>query len=237
MQWFKVAAFAVFVGIAAPAVAQEARGGTVLNVNAQGISEARPDLATITVGVVTQGRTAQAALEENTQRMTRLLETLRREGLAERDIQTDSVNVGQQRRQRIVAGYQATNSVRVRVRAIETTGRVLEAIVATGGNRVQRIVLSHQDPLAQLDIARRNAVAEARRRAELYASALGSRVVRVLEVSEPGAVRVDAEQLELTATLTTDSLLDELPQIIPDVPIVPGEITTRVSVSVSFELR
>jgi uncharacterized protein YggE len=123
------------------------------------------------------------------------------------------------------------------VRAIETTGRVLEAIVATGGNRVQRIVLSHQDPLAQLDIARRNAVAEARRRAELYASALGSRVVRVIEVSEPGAVRVGAEQLELTATLTTDDLLNDLPQIIPEVPIVPGEVTTRVSVSVSFELR
>ena len=42
---------------------------------------------------------------------------------------------------------------RVRVRAIETTGRVLEAIVAVGGNRVERIVLSHQDPLAQLDLA------------------------------------------------------------------------------------
>jgi len=236
MQILKVAAFAVFAAFASPVLAQEARG-TVLNVNAEGISEARPDLATISVGVITQGRTAQAALEENSQRMTRLLETLRREGLAERDIQTDSVNVGQQRRQRVITNYQATNSVRVRVRAIETTGRVLEAIVATGGNRVQRIVLSHQDPLAQLDIARRNAVAEARRRAELYASALGSRVVRVIEVSEPGAARVGAEQLELTATLTTDSLLDELPQIIPAVPIVPGEVTTRVSVSVSFELR
>jgi uncharacterized protein YggE len=237
MKWLKVAAFAMFLGFTAPAMAQEARGGTVLNVSAEGISEARPDLATITVGVVTQGRTAQAALEENTQRMTRLLETLRREGLAERDIQTDSVSVGQQRRQRLIANYQATNSVRIRVRAIETTGRVLEAIVATGGNRVQRIVLSHQDPLAQLDIARRNAVAEARRRAELYASALGSRVVRTIEVSEPGAVRVGAEQLELTATLTTDELLNDLPQIIPEVPIVPGEVTTRVSVSVSFELR
>jgi uncharacterized protein YggE len=237
MQWFKVAAFAVFIAIAAPAAAQEGRGGTVLNVNAEGTSEARPDLATITVGVVTQGRTAQAALEENTQRMMRLLETLRREGLAERDIQTDSVSVGQQRRQRVITNYQATNSVRIRVRAIETTGRVLEAIVATGGNRVQRIVLSHQDPLAQLDVARRNAVAEARRRAELYATALGSRVVRVIEVSEPGAVRVGAEQLELTATLTTDDLLNDLPQILPAVPIVPGEVTTRVSVSVSFELR
>ncbi len=236
MQIFKVAAFAVFAAFASPAFAQEGRG-TVLNVNAEGISEARPDLATISVGVITQGRTAQTALEENSQRMTRLLETLRHEGLAERDIQTDSVNVGQQRRQRVITGYQATNSVRVRVRAIEATGQVLEAIVATGGNRVQRIVLSHQDPLAQLDIARRSAVAEARRRAELYASALGSRVVRVIEVSEPGAVRVGAEQLELTATLTTDSLLDELPQILPAVPIVPGEVTTRVSVSVSFELR
>ena len=236
MQWFKVAAFAVFVGVAGPAMAQETRGA-VLNVNAEGISEARPDLATITVGVVTQGRTAPAALEENSARMARLLETLRREGVAERDIQTDSVSVSQQRRQRVITAYQAANSVRVRVRAIETTGRVLEAIVATGGNRVERILLSHQDGLAQLDLARQSAIAEARRRAEIYAGALGLRVARVIEVSEPGAARVGAEQLELTATLTTDLLLNELPQILPAVPIVPGEVTTRVSVSVSFELR
>jgi uncharacterized protein YggE len=232
----RIALVALFVALAPPALAQEARG-TVLNVNAEGLSEARPDLATITVGVMATGRPAQAALEDTSQRMTSLLETLRREGLAERDIQTASVTVGQQRRQRVVTNYQANNSVRVRVRAIETTGRVLDAIVAAGGNRVERIVLSHQDPLAQLDAARRDAVAEARRRAEIYAAALGLRVVRVIEVSEPGAARVGAEQLELTATLTTDSLLDELPQIIPSVPIVPGEITTRVSMSVSFELR
>ncbi len=236
MQILKVAAFAVFAAFASPVLAQEARW-TVLNVNAEGISEARPDLATITVGVMTQGRTVQEALEENSLRMTRLLEALRREGLAERDIQTASVTVSQQRRQRVITNYQAANSVRVRVRAIETTGRVLEAIVATGGNRVERIVLSHQDPLAQLDLARQSAVAEARRRAELYAGALGLRVARVIEVTEPGAARVGAEQLELTATLTTDSLLNELPQIIPEVPIVSGEIATRVNVSVSFELR
>jgi len=236
MQILKVAAFAVFAALASPAFAQETRG-TVLNVHAEGISEARPDLATITVGVVTTGRTAQAALEENSQRMAVLLETLRNEGLAERDIQTASVSVGQERRSRNAAAYQASNSVRVRVRAIETTGRVLEAIVATGGNRVERIMLSHQDPLAQLDVARQNAVAEARRRAEIYAQALGLRVVRVIEVTEPGAARVGSEQLVLTATLTTDSLMNELPQVMPDVPIVPGEISTRVSASVSFELR
>jgi hypothetical protein len=56
-------------------------------------------------------------------------------------------------------------------------------------------------------------------------------------VSEPGAARVGAEQLELTATLTTDSLMSELPQVMPSVPIVPGEVVTRVNVSVSFELR
>jgi hypothetical protein len=235
MGLFRIAAFAALVGFAMPAEAQDARG-TVLNVNAEGISEARPDMATITLGVVTQSRTAEAALAENGERMARLLEVLQREGVAERDIQTDSVSVRQQR-QRTATNYQASNAVRIRVRVIETTGRVLDAIVAAGGNRVERIVLSHQEPLAQLDMARQSAVAEARRRAEIYAAALGLRVVRVIEVSEPGAARVGAEQLELTATLTTDSLMSELPQVMPSVPIVPGEVVTRVNVSVSFELR
>lgn len=234
MRILKVAAFIVLMGMAAPAAAQEQRG-TVLNINAEGVSESRPDMATVSVGVVTTGRTVQAALEENSRRMTSLIETLRREGVADRDIQTASVSVHPQRQQRVVANHRATNSVRVRVREVEATGRVVQAIVAAGGNTVEGVSLSHQDPDAQFDHARQAAIAEARRRADLYAEALGLRVVRAIEVTEEGAARPVSEQLELTATLTTDSLLNELPQVL--VPIVPGEITTRSRVSVSFELR
>lgn len=230
---FQSAVFAIVIALTTPVLAQETRG-SIINVNAEGISEARPDMATIRLGVATTGRTAPLALEQNSQRINSLMEALRAAGIAERDIQTSALSLHPNRRERVVSSYRAVNAVTVRVRDVEATGRVIDAVVSAGGNTVERISFSFQNPSDQADVARRNALLEARRRADLYAQTLGLRVVRMIEMSEPGAVRSNVEQLELTATLTTDSLLDELPQIIP---IAPGEVTTRASVSVSFEIR
>jgi len=207
--------------------------GTLLTVSAEGLSEGRPDMATINLGVTTEGQTAQAALAENARRMQALTQALRRAGIAERDIQTSNVSVypqqqyveGQQPR---ITGYQANNTVTAKVRNIDNTGRVIDAAVGAGGNTVNGVYFSYQDPDRQLDAARRDAIAEARRRAELYANALGMQVARVIAVQEGGgygppvpmpvAVRMEAAQDAST-------------------PIAPGQIETRVNVSVTFELR
>jgi uncharacterized protein len=234
------AAFAVLAAAAAPPAAYaQTQGqimlaeGTLLTVNADGKSEARPDMSIINLGVTTEGQTASAALAENARRMTALTQALRRAGIAERDIQTSNVSVypqqvyGEGQAPRIT-GYQANNSVTVKVRNIDNTGRVIDAAVGAGGNTVNGVSFTHADPDAQLDIARRDAIAEARRRAELYASALGLRVNRIVSVSEGGgyappipvAVERFAAQDGAAAT-----------------PVSPGEIETRVSVNVTFELR
>lgn len=240
MQVMKAAAaFAVLAAAALPPAAQaQTQGqvvlaeGTLLSVSADGSSEARPDMATINLGVTTEGQTAAAALAENARRMTALTAALRRAGVAERDIQTSNVSVypqqqyveGQQPR---ITGYQANNSVTAKVRRIDNTGRVIDAAVAAGGNTVNGVSFSHSDPDAQLDVARRDAIAEARRRAELYANALGMRVNRIVSVSEGGGyappIPVAYERLQAADAAAT--------------PISPGEIETRVSVNVTFELR
>jgi len=246
MQALKVLAFVAEIGCAAPAMAQSEARGALLSVYAEGVSEAAPDMATITVGVLTSGRTAGAAQADNSQQMQRLSDSLRALGVADRDIQTASLTVSPQltRRdnRRAITGYQAANSVRVRIRDLAASGRILDAVVAAGGDIANGMTLSFQNPAAQRDAARRNAIAEARHRAELYAEGLSMRVYRVIAISEPGANA--SEQLMLTATLTTDQLLQDLPQIAPSgsqtpppPPIAPGEIETRANVSVTFELR
>ncbi len=241
MQVMKAAAaFAVLAAAAIPPAAQaQTQGqvmlaeGTLLTVNADGKSEARPDMAIVNLGVTTEGQTAAAALAENARRMTALNAALRRAGIAERDIQTSNVSVypqqvyGEGQAPRIT-GYQANNSVTVKVRNIDNTGRVIDAAVGAGGNTVNGVSFTHADPDAQLDIARRDAIAEARRRAELYASALGMRVNRIVSVSEGGGyappmpVPVERFAAQDSAAAT---------------PVSPGEIETRVSVNVMFELR
>jgi len=231
------AAFAVMATFAAPqvAAAQDApqvRGveGTLLSVSADGKSEARPDLATINLGVTTEGQTAQAALAENARRMTALTQALRRAGIAERDIQTSNISVYPQQQYRenqtpLITGYQANNTVTAKIRNINNTGRVIDAAVAAGGNTVNGVSFSHADPEAQLDIARRDAIAEARRRAELYASALGMRVHRIVAVQEGGGYAPPMPMVRMEAAQDAST------------PVAPGEIETRISVNVTFELR
>ena len=244
MQVMKAAAaFAVLAAAAVPPAAHaqtQQQGqivlaqGTLLSVTADGKSEARPDMATINLGVTTEGQTASAALAENARRMAALNAALRRAGIAERDIQTSNVSVypqqqyveGQQPR---ITGYQANNSVTVKVRRIDNTGRVIDAAVGAGGNTVNGVSFSHSDPDAQLDIARRDAIAEARRRAELYAGALGLHVNRIVSVSEGGGFSPPVMPVALERFAMAD-------QSAPT-PVSPGEIETRVSVNVTFELR
>ena len=173
MRFIKAAAaFAIMATVAVPgaAVAQTATPehaqsgvqGTLLSVNAKGSSEARPDLATISLGVTTEGQTAQAALQENSRRMAALNQALRRAGIAERDIQTSNVSVYPQQQYRenqppLITGYQANNTVTAKIRNIDNTGRVIDAAVAAGGNTINGVSFSHADPDAQLDLARRAA--------------------------------------------------------------------------------
>ncbi len=234
------AAFAVMATFVAPpiAVAQEpqlttsAVEGTLLTVNAEGSVEGRPDMATISVGVTTEGQTAAAALAENARRSQSLIQALRRAGIAERDIQTANVSVypqqvygeGQPPR---ITGYQANNTVTAKVRNIDNTGRVIDAAVGAGGNNVNGVSFSYQDPDAQLNAARRDAIANARERAALYADALGLRVHRVVAVSEGGGFRPPIVPMAMERMQAADA----------STPIAPGEIETQVSVSVTFELR
>jgi uncharacterized protein len=197
MRWKELAALAAIIIVAAaPATAQVERPAasqppaTVLNINAEGISEARPDMAVITIGVQTEGRTAQAALNANQERMNALVASLRANGIAERDLQTAYVNVQPQydgTSQRRIVNYQARNTVRAKVRNVDNVGRVMDSGVEDGANTIHGVSFAHQHPQQQLDVARRNAAASARERAELYASALGLRVVRVISVTEAGA--------------------------------------------------
>lgn len=234
--------FAAFAGFATPmnAAAQtppppplEAPRGTLLQINADGSSEARPDLATINLGVTTEGQTAQAALQENARRMTALTQALRRAGVAERDIQTSNVSVHPQQQYRegqepLITGYQANNTVNARVRNVNNLGRVIDAAVAAGGNTIHGVSFSHAEPEAQLDAARRDAIAEARRRADLYANALNMRVVRIVAVSEGGGYSPPIPMSMMAArNMAQDA----------STPISPGEIETRASVSVTFELQ
>ena len=222
------------------AQAQTARERTLLSISAQGESEAAPDFATINMGVTAHAQSAPAALTENARRMEALLAALRSAGVAQRDIQTAQVNVSPRYRhtnneERLI-DYEATNTVRVLVRRVGDAGRIAAAAIEAGGNRIQNVTFSLDDSTAQLDIAPRNAAAEARRRAEIYASSFGLRVARIVAIAEPGAAQINVgEEIVVTGTrIRREGYMQDAPVALS---VSPGVITTRAAVNVTFELN
>jgi uncharacterized protein len=208
--------------------------GTRLDVVTTGEVSRVPDIARISAGVVTVAPTATAALAQNATQMASVRAALKRAGIADRDIQTSSINLYPDYRQDTqgnnpqIIGYRASNEVSVRFRDIAATGRILDALVAQGANQINGPMLSIDKPEAALDEARTQALAAARARAELYARALGKRVGRILSISEAGANY--APQPVMMRQAARGNAADST-------SVDPGEQTVAISLSVSFELE
>lgn len=218
----------------APATAAEGRPlAPSLTVVGTGEVTARPDLAVLQVGVVTQAPSAAKALQANNEAMSRLLKTLTARGIAEKDIQTSNFHVAPRYRQgrqgeptHEVVGYQVSNQVRVKVRPLTTLGPLLDELVGEGANQVHGIQFSVTEPNRLLDEARRKAVADARHKAELYASAAGIKLGRVLLMQEqapsiPHAPFAFGGVREAAAA----------------VPVAPGEQEFQATITVAYALE
>jgi uncharacterized protein len=209
--------------------------GTRLDVSATGEVTRVPDVAIISAGVVTRAPTASAAIEQNAARMERVRAALKRAGIEDRDIQTSSINLNPEynyanNQPPRLTGYQASNMVSIRFRDIKNSGKILDALVAEGSNQINGPSLTIDKPESALDEARTKAIANGRARAELYARALGMRVVRLLSVSEGGSHNIPPP-MPMVGYARAEMAQDASSKI------DPGEQKLQVSVSMSFELQ
>ena len=123
---------------AAAAEVQIAAQGPVVELTVSESVEAEPDIATVSAGVTTQARTAVEAMRTNAQAMNAVVDRIEQLGVAERDIQASGISLGamydydQSTQRQVFRGYQASNRVSVRLRDIQRTGEVLDALVAAG---------------------------------------------------------------------------------------------------------
>jgi uncharacterized protein YggE len=207
--------------------------GTRLDVNATGEVTRVPDVAIISAGVVSRATTASAALQDTANRMDRVLAALKRAGVADRDIQTSSVNLNAEYRYPEnqapqLVGYTASNTVTIRFRDIRNSGKILDALVGQGANQISGPNLVVDKPEAALDEARAKAIASGRARADLYARSLGMRVVRVVAVSESGGYAPPPPPMPMYARAEMAS---------PATKIEPGEQKLQVNVAMTFELQ
>jgi uncharacterized protein YggE len=220
------AAVVAFAGVGRP---DSAGGGSKptggITVTGTGTVTSVPDEATFTVGVQTQGSTARDALASNSEQMRRVIAAVRLAGVSKDDVQTQDVSVsanysdGNQ-----IDGYSASNSVLVTIRDLTRAGKVLDAASNAGANQVYGPSLSRSDQDALEKKALRDAVGEARTKAEALAKAAGvslGGVTAITEGSSGGAEPYYATDLRMAKA---------------DAPIEPGTQDIQASVTITFAI-
>ncbi|MGB3392082.1 MAG: SIMPL domain-containing protein [Stenotrophomonas sp.] len=211
------------------AVASDA---TLLNISAQAEATRVPDVATLSAGVVTQAADGNSAMRANAVQMDQVMAAIKAAGIAERDIRTSGINLGPQYRYADneapkIIGYQANNTVSLKVRDITKLGRVLDSLAAQGANQINGPSFEIDQPEPVYDEARVAALKKAQARAETYAKSLGLRVRRIVSISEGsgGGFRpVPMMAMARSAKAEMDTVIS------------PGETTLSVNLDVVFEL-
>jgi len=227
------AAAAALAAAAVPAAADTTVQVPTLSVSAEGRSLRAPDLAEVSGGVVTVAPTAAQAMADNAQKMSAVVAAVRKAGVAERDIQTAGLSLQPQYRYEnnqapILTGYQASNTVSLRLRKLPDAGRLLDTLVSVGANQISGPNFRVDNSDAALDEARVAAVATAKARAELYAKAAGVRLKRIMTLSESGGYEPPRPMVMMQARAMKAEA---------DTPVVPGEIALTVTVNVTWEIE
>ena len=207
--------------------------GTLLSVSAEASAKRVPDVATISTGVVTQAADANAAMRANAVQMDKVMAAIKAAGIGERDVQTSGINLNPQYKYvenapPSIVGYQASNTVNVKVRDLSKLGKVLDAFVEQGANQVNGPSFEVDKPDEAYDEARVAALKKAQARAQTYADALGLKVRRIISIGEGGASF--PRPMPMLRAMAADAGFAK------ETAIAPGESTLSVNIDVVFEL-
>lgn len=158
-------------------------------VTGRGEVQVAPDRARVQVGMETQARTSQAAAQENNKKQAAILAAIRKLGVPESAIQTLNYSVNpvqrydDKLRRVVIDGYQVSNIVQVETDKLDLAGQIIDAGLNNGANRVAGLDFIVKDRAKAQDQALTEAVASARRQAEVAAKAAGGTVVELMELT------------------------------------------------------
>jgi len=189
-----------------------------------------PDFAKISSGVTTRAKTAKEAIDANSKLMTAVTAALVDAGIAPKDIQTSHFAVQptypmpQPGVEQKISGYSVSNSVNVTIRQIPKLGDILDRLVAAGATDVGNISFLVTDPSKARDEARQAAMADARRKAELYAQSAGVKLGSVAFITEDSGYAPSVPMVSMRASTAQA------------VPISAGEDTLQMRITVGYDI-
>ena len=221
-------AIAAFAGVSQPSGARSAPAADApsggITVLGTGSTNVTPDRAFFAFGTVSQAATANAALAASSQSVARVIAALKKAGVAQADLQTSDVSLSPRMNDNgnEIVGYTASNTVTATIRKLGDAGDVVDAAVGAGANQVYGPNLLASDQDAAYRNALKEAVAQARTKAETLAAASNSTLGKITAIVEGGG----SMPMPMAVGAAKDS----------SVPIEPGTQQIEATVTVTFAL-
>jgi uncharacterized protein YggE len=214
--------------LATPALAQVIPPASI-SVTGDATVSVPPDQALIDGGVTSEAKTAREASDANNIAMGKVLLALKGAGIEEKDVQTSRLSLQPQSAPNrngpnAIVGYRASNRVTVRLRDVTKVANVIDTLVGAGANEIGGINFMVSQASKLLDDAREQAVADARRKAEIYAKAAGVTLGAPLSISEQGGGPSPMQFRKMAVGMAS-------------APVAQGEETLAVTVSVSWAIK
>jgi len=228
------------------AVLSGSNGELKINLNSQqegiwvsgnGKVSAVPDVAILRLGIEAQETSVAGAQTRAAEAMEQVMAALTGEGVAEKDIQTQYFNIRRVTRwdnvkeQEIVIGYRVTNMVTAKIREMEKTGTIIDAVAVAGGDltRIDSIGFSIDDPSSYREEARQKAVADAEAKAKQLAEVAGVKLGKPTYISE---------NVYMPAPIYRQDMMMEKAAGAPAVetPISPGEMEISLNVQLAYAI-
>lgn len=209
----------------------------IISVSGEGIVETSPDRATVSVGVITGNKDATKVQNESARIASEIIRSITALGVERKNIRTGNYNFRQVYRhddkgKKFFDGYEVNNSVTIIVDDVNLVGKVIDAALSHGANKVDSLQFGLKNKQNFQLEAIQLAVRDAKTKAELVARELGKNIIGVKNVSVHSA-SVSSPRYSKMMAMSYDAAADEN----FETPIEGGNLTCSASVNVDFEIN
>lgn len=207
-----------------------------LSVQGAGVVRVAPDVATVRLGISVEDTSASRVQEEASAVASAILDAVRSQGIPESQVQTARLQLFPIYASRVpgendapgIIGYRASNTVTVRVEQLSQVGEVIDAALEAGANQLQGVGFGLDDDREAREDALRQAVEEARSKAEVMADALDVDLDGILSINEGGVFVQQPVMPMMEARLAV--------QADNSTPVAPGEVEVRANVTIQYRI-
>jgi uncharacterized protein YggE len=215
------------------ALAEEAADSNVIRLSSTGEIKVEPNMATLTLAVSTQAKTADAAIKDNAKNMDKAVKALKAKLAPNDTLQTSQYQLSpvyQQDRdnnENKIVGYRVSNQMTIEYHNLSTLGNLLDEVVSNGINQIQNLRFSHTDAANLQKKALEQAITQAKVTAEVIAKSAGVTIKGIKEIASydnhPTPIfRESVMAMDARAAATQ---------------VMPGEITISSTVNMVYAIN